>query len=493
MAISESLTQKWLRQNVQTYLHKDRVFFDIDAALARFGSLRPKTDVYTYDDGRTQLLLCVHGVLPITFRRASYNIPIALWIPQTYPKLPPIIYVVPNNDMLVKPGTYVDVSGRCSPEYIRNWERKSEGCNLIILLEVMQDQYSRDPPLFSKPKERPTPPPTTSTLTHDRPVLPPKPRQSPSHTSPDPKSINHANLLQSTYISSTTTVPPPSPRLASANGPMFQYRDPRRSPALLGHLAPDLSTPSTIANYFIPTNPSHNRNFSVQDPAVSPNITTQTTIAHYATAQADSDHITNQSITTPVANLLDEDTPIVQPVRHAPPRPPNPELLQLQAKLSEKIESEMTSLTRALALDADRLRAIQTDLLAGEPAIRDEMARLEAVRDVCRNVRGRLGNTVDRAEKNVAELRRKGDPEIDEMVCATSIVHNQLINLVAEDNAIEDTIYQLHRALNAGRIDLERFLRTTRVLAEEQFMKRALLEKITIEAALSQSTGIGWS
>ncbi len=72
---------------------------------------------------------------------------------------------------------------------------------------------------------------------------------------------------------------------------------------------------------------------------------------------------------------------------------------------------------------------------------------------------------------------------------------NRLINLVAEDNAIEDTIYHLHRALNSGRIDLERFLRvcgsslifashhlsiaqSTRILAEEQFMKRALIEKI---------------
>jgi Vps23 core domain len=33
------------------------------------------------------------------------------------------------------------------------------------------------------------------------------------------------------------------------------------------------------------------------------------------------------------------------------------------------------------------------------------------------------------------------------------------MNLVAEDNAIEDTIYHLHRALNAGRIDLDKFLR----------------------------------
>jgi ESCRT-I complex subunit TSG101 len=106
------------------------------------------------------------------------------------------------------------------------------------------------------------------------------------------------------------------------------------------------------------------------------------------------------------------------------------------------------------------------------------MARLHAVRDVCRTVIAKLSDSVQSAERNLGELRRKGDPEVDELVCATTIVHNQLINLVAEDNAIEDTIYHLHRALNAGRIDLERFLRTTRVLAEEQFLKRALIEKI---------------
>jgi len=38
---------------------------------------------------------------------------------------------------------------------------------------------------------------------------------------------------------------------------------------------------------------------------------------------------------------------------------------------------------------------------------------------------------------------------------------HRLINLVAEDNAIEDAIYHLHRALNAGRIDLEKFLRVS--------------------------------
>lgn len=45
----------------------------------------------------------------------------------------------------------------------------------------------------------------------------------------------------------------------------------------------------------------------------------------------------------------------------------------------------------------------------------------------------------------------------------------RLIDLVAEDNAIEDTIYHLHRALNAGRIDLDRFLRVRPALLAPSF------------------------
>lgn len=59
------------------------------------------------------------------------------------------------------------------------------------------------------------------------------------------------------------------------------------------------------------------------------------------------------------------------------------------------------------------------------------MSRLEAVRDVCRGVASRLRDTVQTAERGVAELKRKGDPPVDELVCSTSIVHNQYVSLLA--------------------------------------------------------------
>lgn len=133
----------------------------------------------------------------------------------------------------------------------------------------------------------------------------------------------------------------------------------------------------------------------------------------------------------PTRNFLEEDDdaqPITPAPTNAPPRPPNPEVLHLHAQVHEKLVSEFATFDQALATDTQRLRAAQSDLLAGEPAIRDEMARLEAVRDVCSVVASRLRNTVERAEANVNELRRKGDPEVDELICSTTIVYNQCVS-----------------------------------------------------------------
>ncbi|KAG1782457.1 UEV domain-containing protein [Suillus placidus] len=500
---TESLTQRWLRQNVSSYTQKDRVLLDFDTTLARFTSLRPKSDVYTYDDGRTQLLLCLHGVLPISFRGASYNIPIAVWVTKEYPRQPPIVYVVPTQDMLVRPSKHVDVSGRCKVEYIQHWEKKSEACNLSALLEALQQEFSRGPPVYAKPKTialpliSPSPlqgsslvspsSPTHVASGNDRPALPPKPG---SHSLLPPKPVIAAPIASPQYSSTANLLHRPPPALPSAQSP--QIGPPTYSrPSNYQHTFRNTSDGIVLQPPVVPPRdpalpPDHDSRWSAPlgSPAISgqldqsraPNTPSPPVTSQHP--QGPLPHLRHK----PTPNLLDEETadsspPVPLPTA-APPRPPNPELLRLHAQVHDKIASELASLSRVMLLDAERLRAQQTDLLAGEPAIRDEMARLEAVRDVCSNVSSRLQNTVDQGERNIAELRRKGDPEVDELICSTSIVHNQLINLVADDNAIEDTIYHLHRALNTGRIDLERFLRSTRVLAEEQFTKRALMEKI---------------
>ncbi|KAI0748040.1 UEV domain-containing protein [Daedaleopsis nitida] len=483
MSKSESLTHSWLRQNLQPYATPDLVFAHVEALLSRHPTIRPKTDVYTYDDGRTQLLLCLHGLLPIAFRGAAYHIPIALWIPRDYPRNPPIAYVVPTADMLIRAGPDMDVSGRCLPHYLRNWERKSEGCSLTALLEAMQESFSREPPVYAKPKD------AAPTTTSSRPSASSTPDY--THRPPPPLPGDRADSVRAHAQGSLSDGhpggPPPLPAKTGLSAISNALSSSRASSAPLPNASPALRTQSPAPLNSVPSPPYVMSPRSQASPP--PPFTPAFSPAAPAPAPPPS---------VPAPDLLDaeDDGASGGPSTSsfpagagaiAPPRPPNPELLRLHDRVHAKITSELASLSQAMALDAERLRANQTDLLAGQPAIRDEMARLEAVRDVCRGVAARLEGVVAAGERNVAELRRKGDPEVDEMICSTTIVHNQLLNLVAEDNAIEDTIYHLHRALNTGRIDLERFLRVTRVLAEEQFMKRALVEKI--QAGLPMGDG----
>jgi len=103
----------------------------------------------------------------------------------------------------------------------------------------------------------------------------------------------------------------------------------------------------------------------------------------------------------------------------------NPELLALHTALYEKINSRYFSLQQTLNSANSQLEVLQSDLSRGEPAIRDEMKRLEAVRDVCRTRRERLEELHSKGEERYADLKKKEEPEMEGIVCATSIVGNQ--------------------------------------------------------------------
>ncbi|OCF55393.1 ESCRT-I complex subunit TSG101 [Kwoniella mangroviensis CBS 10435] len=161
-----------------------------------------------------------------------------------------------------------------------------------------------------------------------------------------------------------------------------------------------------------------------------------------------------------------------------PSKPPPPSLQHLHSILLPHLQASLPPLVHSLQSTQQHLLERKEDLSSGEPAIKDEMARLEAVKKVCDSTGRKLAEVVQKGEDRVNELEGKGEIGVDELVCGISIVHNQLIDLVAEDNAIEDTIYHMTRALDAERVDLDRYLKSIRSLAREQYMNRALIERI---------------
>ncbi|XP_010419996.1 PREDICTED: protein ELC-like [Camelina sativa] len=118
-------------------------------------SLDPKTATFTHNDGRSVILLQADGTVPMPFQGVSYNIPVVIWLLDSYPHYPPCVYVNPTRDMIIKrPHSNVSPSGLVSLPYLQNWVYPSS--NLVDLAAHLSAAFSRDPPLYSQ--RRPPPP-----------------------------------------------------------------------------------------------------------------------------------------------------------------------------------------------------------------------------------------------------------------------------------------------------------------------------------------------
>ena len=67
---------------------------------------------------------------------------------------------------------------------------------------------------------------------------------------------------------------------------------------------------------------------------------------------------------------------------------------------------------------------------------------------------------------------------MDDVLVAPTVVGGQLYGVAAEERGIADALFVLGRALDKGRIGVDVFVRQSRVLAREAFLKKALLRKI---------------
>ena len=89
----------------------------------------------------SEKMVCLEGTIPVNYKGtllcnkkfynylwtigANYNIPITIWIPKQFPKVPPIPRVTPTATMSIKPSKYVDNSGTVFLPYLHEWTRVS--------------------------------------------------------------------------------------------------------------------------------------------------------------------------------------------------------------------------------------------------------------------------------------------------------------------------------------------------------------------------------
>lgn len=422
---------------IKEYIDPNRTYSDTVQVLSEFPTLRVRTNVYTDEYGRPELLLCLYGMVPAYISNTAYRIPIEIWVPKQYPDRGPFGFVKPTESMMIHPGNYVDTNGKCYHPYLSYWNPSQQ---LVEFVRILSDVFSKEPPVYAKPPAYEPQPPPQSPVRSSRssqvylnqspnspasfastsasPALPPKPPRIPIETQiPQYSTTTHSQVHTQQFS------PPPQMHSQMSQKPHVQQM-------------PEQSAPATTT-------------IDIMDMEVP------------GSGQSSTPPNTNGSIP-------------------GPRRPPNPEKLQsldhlrhaLHSIIQNEVKVEQDTDQNALNHTTDTLKWVE-DQLGFE---KNELDRLGAA---CEENQRILAEKIEQAKRVTVEARSAPQPNIDDVVCAENVVYNQLYDLVAEDHAIEDTIYVLSKALDRDQIKLEPFMKHTRTLAREQFLKKALVVKIS--------------
>ena len=190
----------------------------------------------------------------------------------------------------------------------------------------------------------------------------------------------------------------------------------------------------------------------------------------------------------PPPDLLDEDLTLAIPSPSAvtaPPIPPNPEKDALLHQLATTL-FELRQRPRAQnEASLQGLAAQRSAMLSAGARLQAESAQLTQLSGLLTSNTAVLQDSLRRADAVIESSARHPEPDIDELLVAPTVVGNQLYELVAEERALADSIFVLGRAVERGRIVPEAFARTTRSLAREWYLKKALVKKIGVGMGLA--------
>jgi ESCRT-I complex subunit TSG101 len=174
---------------------------------------------------------------------------------------------------------------------------------------------------------------------------------------------------------------------------------------------------------------------------------------------------------------------------HSPPPQPKPSypttIIQSpqekrkdkRKQLEDLLGGKLIQLDTELNRDMEKFTQTQKGLEQNETLCQRAIESLQnEERELDKNL-----EILHQADEKAAQWLQENESKkfnVDDVIVPDDVLSQQMFDLVAEDAAIEDTLYYLNRALESGVIDVDSFLKAYRSLSREQFLKRALCTKV---------------
>ncbi|KAK5453505.1 hypothetical protein LTS15_006690 [Exophiala xenobiotica] len=518
------------------YRDPNRTYSDLAHVLARNPGFAPRTDVFTFENGASALLVHFRGTIPVNFRGNIYRFPISLWVPHTYPYEPPIWYVTPTEDMAIRPGQHRS--------------------NIVEFLSILSDVFAKEPPVVARGQTQqrpvqPTPPPVPPLPREIQPHPPNMPMSSPppqhgGPPPPPPKQPSQGVLSPSPgspgQPPSRYNAPPPLPPHPQSPGQRHQQQpygngDGPRSPGGMNYMP---QRTSSLRQSMLPqeqqqhqyrpqaSRPGDGQHYPAQQP---PGPMSAPTGQAYDTRsqpdpyrpvplqQAQLQHhpqhyppggqqpppqqthpqyyprqTPSESKPAPAPDLMDSpfDIPLPGPTSTfshpsntnipAPPIPINPEKEALLSHLSHQITSslhnQITQSTSALPALHSQNAALQSTL----HSLGSELSNLQTLHSTLTSNLSLLSTSLSKSDGVISSARQRASqsdiPHVDEMLVPPTVVARQLYDAACEEKGIEAAILALQEGFVRGRVGADVWSRKTRELAREEFKRRWMERKV---------------
>lgn len=142
------LSSEKIQRILSKYKFHDVAIEELQKIHRIFPEMKPTTGTYTFSDSSQRDLLKLIGNIPVKYEGRTYNFPVQLWLIDSFPFTPPICFLRPTSNMVIREGKHVDAKGRIHLPGLHNWDYPKS--SVVVLLNEMIQKFEEDPPLSSK-------------------------------------------------------------------------------------------------------------------------------------------------------------------------------------------------------------------------------------------------------------------------------------------------------------------------------------------------------
>ncbi|XP_005990544.1 ubiquitin-conjugating enzyme E2 variant 3 isoform X2 [Latimeria chalumnae] len=138
-------SEEGLKRHLFRYKFRDLTIEELQNVHRKYPALAPSMDTYTFSDGSQKDLVNLSGTIPVKYQGQSYNTPVCLWILDSHPFAPPLCFLKPTSNMVIRVGKHVDGQGRIYLPYLKDWSHPKS--SVIGLINEMIGKFEEEPPL----------------------------------------------------------------------------------------------------------------------------------------------------------------------------------------------------------------------------------------------------------------------------------------------------------------------------------------------------------